>query len=47
MVDASQVGGGSDLPESGMDAIMQAIVCKGVCMVLVIFIKWECIITGS
>ena len=29
MVDASQVGGGSDLPESGMDAIMQAIVCKG------------------
>ena len=28
-IDASTVGGGADLPESGMDAIMQTIVCQG------------------
>ena len=28
-IDDSKVDGGSDLPESGMDAIMQTIVCQG------------------
>ena len=28
-IDGSKVAGGQDLPESGMDAIMQTIVCQG------------------
>ena len=28
-IDGSKVNGGQDLPESGMDAIMQTIVCQG------------------